>query len=1283
MEKRLYTYEQIPSLNLDHVELLNKLKINKKLYMNRPIYMNASKRTIFIGEIEDDLPNDKGVFIIEDRFTVVISAEARQGRKFGSGTVYHQDGSYYHVKFNSDDSDGVSDMFSADGVKILTAHFHTENAVEIYYHQTGELYYGEHWYLRRHGFGKQYKDRSQNMEAILLNGQFEYDQFIKGFAKLDFFVGDVSNMVYNGAGVEYYDKKHTLKKFEGVFKNGQPDGFGIEYYDDSNNSIKYEGEFVEGVYEGEGYYCELQPQIRYYKGKYKKGVISGLGEIWDADRRIIERTVFKDGKPFETREIYYYHIVLPSLTEVTEDEIILGTTTTQVIEKVCYNIDLASVRFYRKITDKNPVYIMPVDQRMFNVRYESVLNEGGAMVYSGFFKEILFHGKGTLRYSLKNQPRKYTGEFKGGLFDGMGDLHYPSGQIVYSGMFKEGKFHGEGKLVISAVHMVDNMPVKDVIKGFFDRERFKVEVEGLFDHGTFIEGFWNYVGTTERVFEKKYLIKVKQQLKEKGASLFGKMFEKKILAFEGHFETYTFSGKGTLYYQGLNQVKYTGYFKEGYFHGEGTLVDADGEIMYEGMFDMGYFEGVGRLCKGLPENMFYEGEFQRGKIQGKGKMFESDGKTLRSEGQYEQGELVEGFIRIFDKKTNRLVYEGGIKNGKYEGQGTLYTHTNQVTEKGLFRDGRLLEGHKKQFFGDGVTVEIEGNVKDFEYEGKVIEYYFNGNVLYEGNYVGGKKNGQGIVYHRNGKLKQKGIFKDDVFFEGEAIYYWEDNVTLKFKGNIANMYYNGYGEKYYDNGFIEYAGNYKNGQSEGEGIYYYEEVKERIKYKGKFVEGRPCGDGELYEMNGTLIYRGGIQNWAKHGKGTLFYPNGEVHMEGQWDEDTLVKGHGKLYHAGTSTVKYVGELSEGLAEGQGKSYYKNGSLEYEGNWKGNYKDSKGILYSETNPGVVLYEGAFTKGKYNGFGKSLEEDGSYYEGNWVLGKKNGEGILYYPGGKEIKYEGKFENDNFAKGKARIKDANGKLLYEGQYAGGQYNGTGVLYYPNGAVKYTGDFKKSLYDGKGKLYSEKKELLYDGGFSEGLYQGPGTLYGFDGKKIYEGDFSRGAYTGYGVNYNSDGKAEYEGQFLNGEKHGEGTWYYPNGFPRARGVFNNGLLVGYCEIFNEKEKNVLKYKGEFQEGKLNGKGEKWSKTGKLKYKGHFKEGVPEGEGEAYNKEGKLAYKGTFKGGNWEGEGTSYYPSGNKQYEGEFRNGLFHGKGRLYSDEAKEKVQSDGHFYNGKFTGK
>ena len=62
--------------------------------------------------------------------------------------------------------------------------------------------------------------------------------------------------------------------------------------------------------------------------------------------------------------------------------------------------------------------------------------------------------------------------------------------------------------------------------------------------------------------------------------------------------------------------------------------------------------------------------------------------------------------------------------------------------------------------------------------------------------------------------------------------------------------------------------------------------------------------------------------------------------------------------------------------------------------------------------LELYVGRFRNDKYSGFGKFIYADGSYYEGNWQDGKKQGRGKFFNsnpdPGDPEL-YEGLFEND----------------------------------------------------------------------------------------------------------------------------------------------------------------------------------------------------------------------------------------------------------------------------------
>ena len=58
----------------------------------------------------------------------------------------------------------------------------------------------------------------------------------------------------------------------------------------------------------------------------------------------------------------------------------------------------------------------------------------------------------------------------------------------------------------------------------------------------------------------------------------------------------------------------------------------------------------------------------------------------------------------------------------------------------------------------------------------------------------------------------------------------------------------------------------------------------------------------------------------------------------------------------------------------------------------------------------IYEGDFVDNKFQGIGKYIDEDGDYYEGEWLNDKKHGKGKEYYKNG-DIKYEGEFIDDKY--------------------------------------------------------------------------------------------------------------------------------------------------------------------------------------------------------------------------------------------------------------------------------
>ena len=106
----------------------------------------------------------------------------------------------------------------------------------------------------------------------------------------------------------------------------------------------------------------------------------------------------------------------------------------------------------------------------------------------------------------------------------------------------------------------------------------------------------------------------------------------------------------------------------------------------------------------------------------------------------------------------------------------------------------------------------------------------------------------------------------------------------------------------------------------------------------------------------------------------------------------------------------------------------------------------------------------TNQNFNGIGKYIHNNGNYYIGKWMNGKKHGEGKLYHFGG-DLYFKGKFINDR-KEGEGIEYYSNGKIKYQGSFQNDSYNGNGTIFWRNGDY-FTGVFKDGLAVKEGILY------------------------------------------------------------------------------------------------------------------------------------------------------------------------------------------------------------------------
>ncbi|NUM33719.1 MAG: hypothetical protein HUU50_04215 [Candidatus Brocadiae bacterium] len=175
----------------------------------------------------------------------------------------------------------------------------------------------------------------------------------------------------------------------------------------------------------------------------------------------------------------------------------------------------------------------------------------------------------------------------------------------------------------------------------------------------------------------------------------------------------------------------------------------------------------------------------------------------------------------------------------------------------------------------------------------------------------------------------------------------------------------------------------------------------------------------------------------------------------------------------------------------------------------------------------------------------------------------------------------------------------LNYEGTWVSGMPNGQGIRIWVNGdfkGQKYEGNFKDGMYHGKG-VFTWPDGSKYEGNFKDGMYDGQGTLVLSNGPK-YVGERKNNLYNGYGILTLSDG-TEYEGEWKDGKFNGQGTLMSPDGLKYV-GEWREGAKNGYGTL---TWPNGSKYVGEFKDNKFNGDGILYDKNVQIIKNGIWKD--------------------------------------------------------------------------------
>ena len=383
---------------------------------------------------------------------------------------------------------------------------------------------------------------------------------------------------------------------------------------------------------------------------------------------------------------------------------------------------------------------------------------------------------------------------------------------------------------------------------------------------------------------------------------------------------------------------------------------------------------------------------------------------------------------------------------------------------------------------------------------------------------------------------------------------------------------------------------------------------------------------------------------------------------------------------------YTGQMSGGYRHGQGKITFLNGDI-YQGSFVYN-KLAGGGTYtykSLEKSGEKITASSFVDGKPHGYGTHIFPFNVQYEGPFVNGEKQREGIW---SGSYL--SGPLKHRDIVDGKSVDFDlfrrvGNG-YLYSGQFStdAKKAHGFGILYAPGRGKCFVGSFRNGRYEGFGIL-SKTDGSKYIGFFRKGLCEGYAASTLSNGSKCIgfcKNDRLHGHGTyikennadlfedGHGTAINEK-RTTYIGEFFEGRSHGHGRLTHPDGVYQE-GQFRNGYFLPFKTVGLEGGE----YVGQIVDGQCHGYGIV-TYPDESQFEGQFVHGKRQGLGTWTDANGTVT-KGTYQDGKFFPFETVKFE--HCEYVGQIVDGKFHGYGIIsYADGS----QYEGQFVHGNEEGK
>lgn len=316
--------------------------------------------------------------------------------------------------------------------------------------------------------------------------------------------------------------------------------------------------------------------------------------------------------------------------------------------------------------------------------------------------------------------------------------------------------------------------------------------------------------------------------------------------------------------------------------------------------------------------------------------------------RYDSNKMPHGKWLWFNDDETVVVMEGNFKHGLKNGYFKEYDLSGNLVSATKYVDGKKFEKAEElqkldvrtDYYPDGKVKVVGTYTKEGVPEGVRREYNENGEV--EKSYI-----------FRYGKIIGEGIFTDAGQKQGNWKEYYDEG-NLKSEGNYVDNLKDGYWQYYYSNGNVEERGKYIMGAPDSTWFWYYSDGK--LLRKEQFYNGLPDGLLTEYDKEENIITQGDYLEGKKEGLWT--YHVGDTKDDVEFVED-LRNGWWRSYYSG-GELRFEGKFVDDNPNGEHTWYWYNGKIKKQGKYVMGRKNGDWKKYDEN--GVILISIFYSGGK---------------------------------------------------------------------------------------------------------------------------------------------------------------------------------------------------------------------------------------------------------------------------------------------------------------------------------